>query len=336
MSRPRPLILAACLLVALSVGVAVVALTPRSVPRADPTSAPTESSEAGVRALGQTATWGITVDPAVSAADQIADDEALVDRPVGVINAFLAWSLPPSVQTSLLDNLRSVSGTQEVMITWEPGERTDAAAPDAGSVGLAQIASGAADDELDTFLRQLDAFPGQVDLRFAHEMNGSWYSWAGEPALYLRAWMRVHDRIDQLAPRVRMVWSVNNVDSPSSNTLERYWPGRDAVDIIGIDGYNCLRGWESPAQVFTSAYSRVSVLDSTAPIWLTETSSCEAESSVSGSAGHSKAAWITQLLSSTAMPRVAAVVWFDRDKEYDWRTDSSAASVAALRRGLRG
>ena len=171
------------------------------------------------------------------------------------------------------------------MITWEPGGRTDAQPASPASIGLAQIASGAADDSIDAFLAQLETFPGQVDLRFGHEMNGSWYTWAGEPALFVRAWLRVHERIAAVAPRVKMVWSVNNTDSPSSNALERYWPGRDAVDIIGIDGYNCLRGWESPSQVFDGVYSRVAALDRSAPIWITETSSCEATRSVAGSWG---------------------------------------------------
>lgn len=298
--------------------IVVVALTP-SVP-ASP--------------LGASAKWGITIDPAVPAAQQIAADKALVGRTVGVVNSFIAWSLQPTVQTKLLDNLRSVNRTHEVMITWEPSDSADPLAAAGGATGLAEIASGSADAAIDAFLVQLDSFPGKVDLRFAHEMNGSWYPWAGDPSLYKRAWDHLRDRIAAVAPRVKMVWSVNNVDRPSSNSLERYWPGRDKVDIIGIDGYNCLAGWQSPSEVFSRVYNRVAALDDSTPIWITETASCEAASSVAGSQGESKAGWITDLLSSTAMPRVAAIVWFDKDKEFDWRVNSSAAATAALKSGL--
>jgi mannan endo-1,4-beta-mannosidase len=284
--------------------------------------------------LGKTAQWGITIDPADSASQQIAANTTLVGRGADVVNSFFAWDLRPAVQTRLLDNLRSVNLSHEVMVTWEPAGNVNAQATMNGRNGLAEIASGSADSIIDAFLIQLQSFPGKIDLRFAHEMNGSWYPWAGDPSLYKRAWDHLHDRIARVAPRVKMVWSVNSVDRPTSNTIERYWPGHDKVDIIGIDGYNCLAGWQTPDQVFSRVYDRVTALDASVPIWITETASCEASSSLAGREGESKARWIADLLSNTAMPRVSAIVWFDRDKEYDWRTNSSAAATAALKAGL--
>jgi beta-mannanase len=220
------------------------------------------------------------------------------------------------------------------MITWEPGGRTDGQGGIASSVTLAEIASGSQDAAVSRFLTQLKSFQGPVVIRFAHEMNGSWYSWAGDPTTFKTAWAHIHSKVAELAPNVKMAWSVNNVDVPSSNTLEAYWPGASQVDYVGLDGYNCLRGWESPSVVFGQVYSRIAALDPAVPIWITETGSCEATPAVANSGGESKAAWITSLLGSTSFPRVSALVWFDRNKEFDWRVNSSAAAAAALKSGL--
>jgi beta-mannanase len=275
-----------------------------------------------LKPLGETATWGITVDPATAIAPQIAADAALVGRDPGIVTVYISMALQPQTQSRILDELRPLSSDHRVMITWEP------------TAGLADIASGDADDSMDRFLRQLDTFPGRVELRFAHEMNGDWYPWAGDPETFRRAWSRVHQRIAAVAPRVAMVWSVNDTDQPAQNALERYWPGDGQVDIIGIDGYNCLSGWRTPSQVFSDVYRRVSALDPALPIWITETASCEASESVRGSAGHSKAEWITELLDDVTLHRVTAIVWFDRNKEFDWRVSSSAAAAEAVKAGL--
>jgi hypothetical protein len=286
--------------------------------------------------LGSSVAWGVTADPAVPMAPMIDRDQSLLGRPVDILSAFISSTLQPSTQSSIIDALRAESApTRTIMITWEPGTATGARRLDSQSVSIRGLAAGRQDEAAIAFLSQLANFPGPVVLRFAHEMNGSWYPWAGDPSTFILAWDRVRTLQAKVAPAVRMAWSVNNDDRPSTNTLESYWPGRSKVDIIGIDGYNCLRGWESPSTVFGSAYKRVTVLDPTAPIWITETASCEAARDVSGSGGKSKAEWIAQLLATTNLPAISAIVWFDRDKEFDWRIDSSTAATAALRRGLQ-
>ena len=62
------------------------------------------------------------------------------------------------------------------------------------------------------------------------------------------------------------------------------------------------------------------------PIMISEIASTEQ--------GGSKAAWITDWFLRdlpAEYPRVRAVVWFDQDKEADWRFNSSPASLAAFK-----
>jgi hypothetical protein len=50
--------------------------------------------------------------------------------------------------------------------------------------------------------------------------------------------------------------------------------------------------------------------------------------------GGDKAAWMTQGLLTdlpARFPRVHMVIWFDENKETDWRVDSSATSLASYR-----
>ena len=53
----------------------------------------------------------------------------------------------------------------------------------------------------------------------------------------------------------------------------------------------------------------------------------------SAQVGGDKANWIREILSvlPSQMPRVRALVWFDRDKETEWQFDSSPASGQAFR-----
>jgi hypothetical protein len=54
----------------------------------------------------------------------------------------------------------------------------------------------------------------------------------------------------------------------------------------------------------------------------------------SAEAGGSKASWIRASYSSTNLskfPRIRAVVWFNFNKERDWRVNSSATSLNAFR-----
>ena len=186
---------------------------------------------------------------------------------------------------------------------------------------LEDIAGGGYDDWLDDFAATIDqASPdGPVLVRFAHEMNGDWYPWAGKPKEYRAAFRHVSQRLNQQAPQVQMVFCPN-VDFP----IEPYYPGEESVDWLGLDGYN-KDGGQSPAEVFRKSYEELTALDQDKPVLIGETAATEYPG---------KAGWIKDLYENAIpnlMPRIKLVVWFDIDKEKDWRIDSSEESLEAYK-----
>ena len=103
-------------------------------------------------------------------------------------------------------------------------------------------------------------------VRFAHEMNGSWYPWGQDPTAYVAAFRRVAAAIHALAPTAAMLWAPNQGEgypyrggkyeakrgTPAADMLDTdkdgsldasddpyapYWPGADAVDWVGMSLY---------------------------------------------------------------------------------------------------
>ncbi len=200
---------------------------------------------------------------------------------------------------------------------------------------LGDIAAGAYDAYIREWARGVRAAAGTVYVRIFPEMNGDWASWNGDPEGLKRAWRHIVDLFAaEGAANVRWVFSPNVTDEPRTpeNAMERYYPGDDYVDVLGLDGYNWgdakpAIGWRSYEDVFQDGYARITRLGDQ-PLWLAEVASAEA--------GGDKAAWVDDMLSSTAFPRVEAIVWFNEDKETDWRMESSFRSLQAFRSYFRG
>lgn len=105
-----------------------------------------------------------------------------------------------------------------------------------------------------------------VMVRFGHEMNGSWYPWAQQPAAYVDKFRMVADAVHK-SPASVMLWSPNEgggypfeggpyaaqagtadfqaLDTNNDGKLSMdddpyapYWPGDDAVDWVGMSVYH--------------------------------------------------------------------------------------------------
>lgn len=103
-------------------------------------------------------------------------------------------------------------------------------------------------------------------VRFAHEMNGSWYPWGQQPSAYVAAFRTVAAAVHDDAPASAMVWAPNEgagypfsggafearpgsperaeLDTDGDGDLTRaddpyapYWPGDDVVDWVGMSLY---------------------------------------------------------------------------------------------------
>ncbi len=229
------------------------------------------------------------------------------------------------------------------LITWEPWKlpenteerRHPAAQPD---FALVRLLSGAFDPYIDTWAQALAGCPGPIWLRPLHEMNGDWYPWGGTvngnaPELFPLVWRHLRARFAAAgANNVSWVWCpyAQSVPHTETNSLERYFPGVDQVDWLGLDGYNWGTSqpwsqWQSFVEIFGEAYTRLLTLAPGKPVMLAEVGCAEA--------GGDKAAWIRETLGliPSQFDKIQALVWFQIDKECDWRLHSSPAALRAFR-----
>jgi mannan endo-1,4-beta-mannosidase len=258
--------------------------------------------------------------------DNVPDDPAALDhfreltgRKPDIVMWFQNWS-EPLFYPGQLDNLKRTGATP--MITWSP---------DGAKSVLREVAAGKWDDYVDSAARAAADFRLPLYIRLAHEMNVSSSPYGpgahgNTPPEFISAWRHVVGLFRAAsATNVSWVWSPN-VDCQGSCPFEDFYPGDPWVDVAGLDGYNTGGNqWTSFESLFVPSYKRLAAL-TCRPIIIAETASAEL--------GGDKAQWVRTGLLETAprkMPRVRAVIWFDRLKESDWRIDSSPAALWAWR-----
>lgn len=198
--------------------------------------------------------------------------------------------------------------------------------PQAEGITLSSISAGQHDAWIQNYADMLVTHGEKVYVRFAHEMNGGWMPWGEQATQYRAAFRHVAGIIHARAPKAEMVFAPN-VNLP----ITPYYPGDAAVDIMALDGYNF--GVERPIlsarQVFSASYDELAALDPDDPMMIAETASFEYTG---------KPDWITDLYTDAIpnrMPRIETVVWFNTNKERDWRVNSSPASLETYRGVLR-
>lgn len=222
------------------------------------------------------------------------------------------------------------------MITWEPWDYEAPSAPTSedqkSKYALSNIANGSFDGYLREWAVEIRRWSRPVAIRFAHEMNGSWYPWGesvngNRPGDYVAAWRHVWNIFrDAGAANVIWVWSPN-VIFPGSTPLEGLYPGDEYVNWIGIDGYNGgaavdWGGWVTFEDLFGPTMKEIRSF-TLKPIMLAEVGAAEA--------GGSKAAWIADFFDSLERhPDIIGFVWFEARKQADWRIETSEESRAAF------
>jgi beta-mannanase len=274
--------------------------------------------------------FGVSTPAGAFGLDEVADVAMVCGRTPDIVLWYEDFAAaPPSTG---VDAVASTGAAP--LITWEPWLwRTDAAA---ASVSLtAAIAAGDVEDHLISWAKGLGRVEAEVWLRFGHEFNGDWYPWSPTggtlPDVYVAAWRHLRETFDAHgATNVRWVWSPAAVSS--EQPLEAWYPGDDYVDLVGLDGYNWGTSrewsrWMDPAEIFEPTLADARRVCPDKPVLIAEVACAEA--------GGDKAAWITEFVRWVARtPAVEGFVWFDHDKETDWRITSSPRSAAAMAAAL--
>lgn len=272
---------------------------------------------------------GVEDDP--SEIDEFAE---MVGEEPSAVTFYQNWEEHEEFDRELVDAIDSRGATP--IMTWAP--RDPGRGREQRVYALQKIIRGKYDPYIRSWARDMAAWNKPLYLRFAHEMNSSFYPWGvgtngNTSADYVAAWRRIHDIFAQEgADNVRWVWSPLADVPTSRDELAQMYPGDDYVDWLALDGYNwgteglALAQWRTVGEIFGPSYDKL-VGISENPIMLAETASAEAEGS--------KANWIEEGLLedvTSRLPRVRAVVWFDSNKLMDWRVNSSPESLAAYSR----
>ncbi|MCB0989888.1 MAG: hypothetical protein KDB16_02840 [Acidimicrobiales bacterium] len=223
------------------------------------------------------------------------------------------------------------------LIAWEPWNHRvestfDRRRGEQPEFKLSTIIDGEHDDLIDAWATELAAWGRPVAIRFAHEMNGFWYPWSesvngNATGEFVAAWRHVHTRFAQAgADNVIWIWSPNPTD-PSLTPIGGLYPGDDYVDWVGVVGY--LGNGIDPRvyvptfdQLFGPTIDEVRELTDK-PLVLTELGATEQ--------GGKKALWLTHVLETAAQrDDIVGFIWFEVDKETDWRIVSSPEARSAF------
>jgi len=246
--------------------------------------------------------------------------EAQLGRQLDLAHWYASWddAFDPEPLHAVL------AGGRVPLISWQPMHQD-----------LHDITAGHHDDYLRTWAQGIKNAPGTVYLRPFPEMNGDWVPWNGDPQALRDAWTHLTTLFENEGTHnVRWVWSPNVTDEPRTehNRMENYYPGHDQVHVLALSGYNWGDtrpniGWRSFDAIIEEPYARLTRLGPQ-PVWMAETASSEA--------GGDKAAWIRGMFAASAeFPRLEAIVWFNEDKETDWRIESSERALRAFASVLR-
>jgi mannan endo-1,4-beta-mannosidase len=224
-------------------------------------------------------------------------------------------------------------------LTWEPMVYSDGREV---MVPWRAIVDGAYDGYLKGFAKEAASWNRPFMIRFAHEMNIARYHWGTQPSGYgpespyiYRRTFRYVASLFQKAGVQNVLWvfcpnaeSVpdGSYDSAASwNRMEAYYPGDAYVDILGMDGYNwgttqtkAINGWDSQwrefAAMFRPAYEKLRRLAPDKPIFVFETATVDK--------GGDKGLWIKNAFETAREWKLNGLVWFQVNKEYDWRINS--------------
>ena len=200
---------------------------------------------------------------------------------------------------------------------------------------IAQIAAGDYDNYLRSYADSVRGYGRPVVIGFGQEMNGTWYPWGYNhvsPATFVAAWRHLVNVFrGQGAENVTWLWTIN-ANRPTNGPippLSSWWPGRQYVTWVGIDGFY-YRSSDTFRTVFGKTIQQVQTFTHQ-PVLLSETAvGPAAEQFIK----------IPQLFSGMVRYRTLGLVWFDMNQHagiyhQDWRIEDNQNAEDVFRLGVR-
>lgn len=205
-------------------------------------------------------------------------------------------------------------------------------------VRASEIASGVYDDAITQWATRVKGWLDRGDGRSMliaplQEMNSNWVPYGMDPAGFRDAYRRFVDifrgmGLDETS--VRWVFAPNAWSTYPYRTAD-YYPGDDMVDFVGISAYNfgdlALR-WTSVMDSGLAALDEVRTFAPYKPYLLTQVGS--------STAGGDRDTWLRELFQiATADPNVVGLIYFNFDKETDWKIWDGISVAQGWRDGMQ-
>ncbi len=267
--------------------------------------------------------WGVTVDTNTT----LQKFELLAGAPATYQGAFVHLGNENAFPTELAAPLAQSGKT--LVIFWEAMDY-NREPDDQPEFSDDAINSGQWDQKIRDLAMHMRAYAGPVIFVPFSEMNGDWTPtgqglYTNTPDKYIMAYRKVWNIFHEPSvrnPNVKFGWVVNN---EPADAIPNYFPGKDVVDYVGLDGFNWGDPWQSYPEAFGPALQELKQLGR--PILIT---------SFASAAGSKKAAWMNDaFLHLQTDPYIVGWIWFNFKKEQDWRIESDRASVEAFKKAVQ-
>ncbi len=163
--------------------------------------------------------------------------ESIRQHRLGAIVTICWHAVPPTADEPI--TFAPLPGADPKALRSVQGKLLDAQFRDVLTPGTALHAKWAAQvDAIAVPLKELQLAKVPVLWRPYHEMNGDWFWWGGRGADTAALYKQIHDRLvnHHGLKNLVWVWSVDRVSRPGMEH-EKYWPGLEFVDVLGLDVY---------------------------------------------------------------------------------------------------
>jgi mannan endo-1,4-beta-mannosidase len=202
-------------------------------------------------------------------------------------------------------------------------------------ISIPKIADGFYDQYLSNYAAAVKKFGAPVAISFAHEMNGTWYTWGPpgigsigvtSPAQDVAAWKEIHN-VFQAAGATNVIWLwTPNVWYSQSPPLSQYYPGNSYVTWVGVDGYFWHVG-DTFQSVFGQTLQMLAAFTKK-PIIIAETG-------VTNQAG--TGLQVDSLFRGVeSTPNILGFVYFDAKGTDNWMLEDNPRGLAAFRSQVPG
>lgn len=280
--------------------------------------------------------WGFSIEGFPIAENDLELLEQQTKIPAQLIQFYLQWPAAATGPfTPIQPSLNAIASKGAIAcITWEPktieGVKT--------TISYENILNGQYDHYLIHMANEMKNWNKPLIIRFAHEMNLDTYHWGSSnleqfnsdsPEHYIKMFRYIVDLFKNQGAN-QVLWAfcpnVESVPNETWNIPNRYYPGDEYVDILGMDGYNWditkeiatkkkqswTKPWSSFKQIFEKLYLELKEITPQKPILVFETASVDRK-------GDQKSLWVKEAIQTAKEWNLLGIIWFQIKKEEDWR-----------------